>query len=55
MVNNSTNTNKVLTLYIISSVIDRGFQSWSGQARNYNIGICSFSAKHSALRSKNKD
>jgi hypothetical protein len=29
--------------------------SWSGQTKDYKIGICYFSAKHSALRRKNKD
>jgi len=26
-----------------------------GQTKSYNIGICCFSAKHAALRSKNDD
>ena len=38
-----------------SSVVDRGFEPWSGQAKDYKIGICCFSAKHAALRSKSKD
>ena len=29
--------------------------TWSGQFKDYMIGICCFSAKHAALRSKNKD
>jgi hypothetical protein len=32
-----------------------GFELWSGQTKDYNIGICCFSAKHVALRSKSKD
>jgi hypothetical protein len=40
---------------LVSSVIDRGFESRSGQTKDYNIGICCFSAKHAALRRKSKD
>jgi hypothetical protein len=35
-------------------VVDREFEPRSGQTKNYKIGICCFSAKHSALRSKSK-
>ena len=38
-----------------SSVVDRGFESCSGQTKDYKIGICCFSAKHTALRRKSKD
>jgi hypothetical protein len=37
------------------SVVDRGFQPWSGQAKDYKIGICCFSSKYAALRRKSKD
>jgi hypothetical protein len=37
------------------SVVDRGFDPWSGQTKDYKIGICCFSAKHTALRRKSKD
>ena len=37
------------------SAVDRGFEPTSGQAKDYNIGICYFSSKHAVLRSKNKD
>ena len=40
---------------LASSVVDRGFESQSRQTRDYKIGICCFSAKHSALRRKSKD
>ena len=40
---------------LASSVIDSGFEPWSGQTKDYEIGICSFSAKHAALRRKSKD
>ena len=38
-----------------SSVVDRGFESQSGQTKDYEIGICCFFTKHVALRRKNKD
>jgi predicted LPLAT superfamily acyltransferase len=38
-----------------SSEVDRGFESRSGQTKDYKIGICCFSAKHAALRRKSKD
>ena len=41
----------VLTL----SVVDRGFEPQSGQTKDSKIGICYFSAKRAALRSKSKD
>ena len=37
------------------SAIDRGFETRSGQTKDYKIGICCFSAKHAALRRENKD
>ena len=36
-------------------VVDRGFESQSGQTKDYKIGICCFSAKHVALRRMSKD
>jgi hypothetical protein len=41
----------VLTL----SAVDRGFEPWSGQTKDYKIGICCYLAKHAALRRKSKD
>jgi len=35
---------------LISSVVDLVFMSQSDQNKEYNIGICSFSAKHAASR-----
>ena len=35
---------------LASSAEDRGFKPRSGQAKDYEIGICCFSAKHAALR-----
>ena len=40
---------------LVSSAVDRGFEPRSDQTKDYNIGICSFSTKHTALRRKNKD
>jgi hypothetical protein len=39
---------------LASSVVDRGFESRLGQIKDYEIGICCFSVKHAALRSKSK-
>ena len=38
-----------------SSAVDRRFEPRSGQTEVYKIGICCFSAKHTALRRKTKD
>jgi hypothetical protein len=40
---------------LASSVVDSGFEPWSGQTKDYKIGIHGFSAKHAALRRKSKD
>jgi hypothetical protein len=40
---------------LTSSVVDRWFETQSGQTKDYEIGICCFSAKHTALRRKSKD
>jgi hypothetical protein len=40
---------------LASSAVDHGFKPRSGQTKDYKIGICYFSAKHAALRSKSKD
>jgi hypothetical protein len=45
----------VMVSVLASSAVDRGFEYWSGQTKDYKIGICCFSAKHAALRRKNKD
>jgi hypothetical protein len=38
-----------------SSEVNHGFKPRSGQTKDYKIGIYCFSAKHAALRRKNKD
>ena len=40
---------------LASSAVDCGFESRSGQTKDYTIGICCFSNKHTALRRKTKD
>ena len=40
---------------LASSAVDHGYEPRSGQAKDYKICICCFSAKHTALRSKSKD
>ena len=44
-------------LTVLSShAVNRGFEPRSGQTtKDYKIGICCFSAKNAALRSKSKD
>jgi hypothetical protein len=37
------------------SAVDRGFEPRLGQTKDYEIVICCFFAKHSALRRKSKD
>jgi hypothetical protein len=43
----------VMVSILASSAVDRGFEH--GRVKDYKIGICCFSAKHTALRSKSKD
>ena len=45
----------VMVSMLASSAVDRGFEPRSGQTKDYEIGICCFSAKHAALRRKSKD
>jgi hypothetical protein len=45
----------VMVSVLVSSVVERGFETWSSQTNDYEIGICCFSAKHAALRRKSKD
>ena len=44
----------VMASVLATSVVDRGIEPRSGQIKNYKIGICCFSAKHAALRKKEK-
>ena len=45
----------VMVSVFASSAVDRGFEPRSGQTKNYEIGICCFSAKQAALRRKSQD
>ena len=45
----------IMVSVLASSAIDRGFEPRSGQTKDYEIGMCCFSAKHAALRRKSKD
>jgi hypothetical protein len=45
----------VMISVFASNAVDRGFDPGSGQTKDYTIDICCFSAKHAALRRKNKD
>jgi hypothetical protein len=40
---------------LASSVVDRGFEPRSGLTKDYEIGICCFSAENTPLRRKSKD
>ena len=45
----------VMVSMLASSVVGRGFETRSGQTKDYKIAICCFLAKHTALRRKRKD
>ena len=40
--------------YLASSAVDRGFEPQSGHTKDYEIGICCFSTKHTKERGKRK-
>lgn len=40
---------------LVLGPIDRRFEPWSGQIKDYKYGICLFSTKHAALRGKRTD
>ena len=45
----------VMDSELASSAVNRGFEPRSSQTKDYEIGICCFSAQHAALRRKSKD
>jgi len=45
---------RVMVTSLAFSVVDRGFEPRSGQTKDYQIGMCCFSAKHAALRRKSR-
>ena len=44
-----------IKIVLASNAVDHGFEPRSGQTKDYEIGICCFSAKHAALRRKSKN
>jgi hypothetical protein len=42
----------VTVIVLGSSGVNRGFEPQLGQTKDYKIGICCFSAKHTALKKK---
>ena len=40
---------------LTSSALDYGFESRSGQTKDYKISYCCISAKHTAIRRKSKN
>jgi hypothetical protein len=44
----------VMVSMLALSVVGRGFKPQSGQTKDYAIGICCFSAKHTVLMRKSK-
>jgi len=47
--------NHDVKLKMLMSAVDRGFDRRTGQTKDYQIGICCFSSKHAALKSKIND
>jgi hypothetical protein len=45
----------VMVSVLASNAVDSGFEPRSGQTKDYEIGICGFSARHAAFRRKCKD
>jgi hypothetical protein len=45
----------VMVSMLASSVVDYGFEPWSGQTKDYKICICFFSTKHAVSRRMSKD
>ena len=39
---------------LATSEVDRRFEPLSGQTKDYDIGICCFTAMHAALKEKEK-
>ena len=45
----------IIVSVLASRVVYPGFESRSGQIKDYTIGICYFFAKHATLKRKSKD
>ena len=44
----------VMVRVLAASVVDHGFKTRFDQTKDYEFGICCYSVKHAALRSKNR-
>jgi hypothetical protein len=44
-----------MVIVLASSAVDRGFESRSGQTKDYKIYISCFSARNAAIKKKSKD
>ena len=53
--NNHVHIGGVMVSMPTSNAVDHKFESQLVQTKDYKICICCFSAKHAALRRKNKD
>ena len=51
---NHTSEGSVVVSVLTSSAVDRGFETRSVPTKDYKIGICCFSFKHTTLRRKSK-
>jgi hypothetical protein len=45
----------VMVSVLAASAVNRGFETRSGETKDYDICICGFSTKPAALRRKSKD
>ena len=45
----------VMVTMLTTSVVDHGFKAWSSQTKQYEVGICCFSAKQAALKMLKRD
>ena len=45
----------VMDSVLVSSAVDRGFESRSCQTKDYQLGSCCFSTKHTSLKRKSND
>jgi hypothetical protein len=45
----------VIVSVLASGVVDHGFETRLRQIKDYQVGICCFFTKHTALRRKSKD
>ena len=48
-------TGGVMVSVLASSAVDRVFEPWTGQTKDYDIDICYLSAKHAVLSRTSKD